>query len=325
MAEKRRAPIESPARIAIFAPSPVLTVTIETSGSSDDDIHLHAGGQGVWVGRMAALLGAEVTLCSALGGEAGCVLEALIRSQGQLVRPVPAAAPNGAYLHDRRGGKRKLIATVRSPVLKRHEIDQLYGAMTVAALASDVAVLTCTEDARVLAGDHYRRLAADLRRNEVPVIADLTGDALQAALAGGVSVLKLSHEELAKIASQPLDSPLRFAAEISLLVEGGADNVVISRASEPAIASIDSSLFELRGPTFEPLDHQGAGDSMVAALAVGMARGLDVPEALKMAVAAGALNVTRHGLGSGARGDIEQLAGAVKVQPLHEIVDKLNA
>ena len=55
---------------------------------------------------------------------------------------------------------------------------------------------------------------------------------------------------------------------------------------------------------------------MVAALAVGVARGLDLPAVLRLAVAAGALNVTRRGLGSGQSRDIERLAEGVQVRKL---------
>jgi 1-phosphofructokinase len=300
--------------VAVFAPSPVLTITVEGSPNSDDEIHLHPGGQGFWVARMAATLGGEVSLCAVLGGESGSVLRALIPSQGVELRDVSAPRPNGAYIHDRRSGERRPVASVSSPRLHRHAVDELFGAMTALALTSSVAVLTGSANEGVLPADVYRRLAGDLRRNGVPVIADLTGDALGSALAGGVDLLKLNHEELADIASGPLDSLARFAEEIERLRKRGADNVLISRADEPAIASIGGDLFELTGPLFEPLDHHGAGDSMTAALAVGVARGLDLEHALRLAVAAGALNVTRRGLGSGQRADIERLAEAVQVR-----------
>lgn len=48
--------------IAVFAPSPLLTITIELA-TDRPEVHLHAGGQGFWVARLAATLGAEVTLC----------------------------------------------------------------------------------------------------------------------------------------------------------------------------------------------------------------------------------------------------------------------
>jgi 1-phosphofructokinase len=300
------------ARMAVFAPSPVLTVTIESGGSSEDDeVHIHAGGQGFWVAHMAAVLGAEVTMCAPLGGETGRVLRALIECEGIRLRAIQTAAWNGSYVHDRRGGVRALVAQVGSPRLERHDLDALYGAMVAAALSSNVAVLTGPEHRDVLPGDLYRRLAADLRRNGATVIADLTHEALDAALAGGVDILKLSNQELGELSAGPLDSTEQYAAEIARLERRGADAVLISRAEQPALAGIHGTLLELPGPRFEPLDEHGAGDSMVAALAVGVSRALALPDALRLAVAAGALNVTRRGLGSGQRPDIERLAEQV--------------
>mgnify|MGYP001148470696 CR=1 FL=1 len=46
-------------QIVIFAPSPVLTVTIEDDPDGPD-VHFHAGGQGVWQARMLRRIGADV-------------------------------------------------------------------------------------------------------------------------------------------------------------------------------------------------------------------------------------------------------------------------
>ena len=192
-----------PPRVAVFAPSPVLTITVESLAPSEDEIHIHAGGQGFWVARLAAILGAEVTLCAALGGESGRVLGELLAGEGPQLRAVPAASPNGSYIHDRRSGMRETVAAVASPRLQRHEVDELFGAMTAAALTSDVAVLTGPEHERVMSSDVFRRLASDLRSNGVAVIGDLTGPALESALAGGLDLLKLSHEELGPLAEGP--------------------------------------------------------------------------------------------------------------------------
>ena len=47
----------------------------DRTGTDRPEVHLHAGGQGFWVARLAATLGAEVRLCCALGGEPGRVLK----------------------------------------------------------------------------------------------------------------------------------------------------------------------------------------------------------------------------------------------------------
>ena len=84
------------------------------------------------------------------------------------------------------------------------------------------------------------------------------------------------------------------------LLKEGASDVVVSRAEGGAIA-IAGRPAPARppGPVMTAIDGSGAGDSMTAALAFAQASGLAPEETLKLAVAAGAMNVTRHGLGSG--------------------------
>lgn len=111
MIAQQEAAVSEDVRSAVFAPSPVVTVTIEAVGGDDHpEVHFHAGGQGIWIARMMHQLGATVTLCAALGGETGAVLRALIEREGLELRAVPSDSWNGAYVHDRREGPREVIA-----------------------------------------------------------------------------------------------------------------------------------------------------------------------------------------------------------------------
>jgi 1-phosphofructokinase len=56
-------------------------------------------------------------------------------------------------------------------------------------------------------------------------------------------------------------------------------------------------------PELEAIDHRGAGDSMTAGVAAVLAAGGDVETAIRTGAAAGAVNVTRRGLGTG-RADV---------------------
>lgn len=64
------------------------------------------------------------------------------------------------------------------------------------------------------------------------------------------------------------------------------------------------------------MDEHGAGDSMFAGVAIGIGAGLDPEVAVKLGVAAGALNVARRGLGSGHLREVSSLANRVRVDPL---------
>jgi 1-phosphofructokinase len=307
---------ESPVpAICVFAPSPILTITVEGSPEGIPEVHLHPGGQGFWVARMATQLGAEVRFCAPFGGETGALVRNLIAEAGITVIPVESQAANGAYIHDRRGGEREVIVETPGAALGRHESDDLYTAALAEAISARVAILTGPARPGILADGMFARLARDLKDNGVAVVADLSGEQLQEV--AGLHTLKVSHEDLMRdgfVASEDL-------GELATLVSSftGADvaqNIIISRAEKAALAFIRGTAYEIVPPKFEPLDHRGAGDSMTAAVAVGISRGMPIDECLKLGAAAGALNVTRHGLGTGRRESVEKLALQVQVRPV---------
>ena len=208
------------------------------------------------------------------------------------------------------------VGETSSPPLSRHEADALFAAMVSASLDCGVAALTGPRSEELLAPDLYRRLAGDLTRNGCLVAADLSGRSLAAALAGGVDVLHLSERELGAHVGRPLDDGADTAAALREVRAQGARQVVVSRGSRSALALVDGVLLDVVGPVFEPLEHRGPGDSMFAAMVASLAEGRPIEDALRLGAAAGALNVTRRGLGSGARADIERLAGSVVLRPL---------
>jgi 1-phosphofructokinase len=302
-------------RVCVFAPTPLLTVTIEqpSSDRGDGEVHLHPGGQGFWIARMLLRLDIDVVVCAALGGETGPILRRLMADAGMTVVAVDAGS-NGAYVHDRRSGSRVEVAAMPAVRLSRHDVDDLYGATLVEALAASVTVLSGPEDgADVLPDDFYRRLTVDIRANGGRVVADLSGARLQAVVQGGVDVLKVSEEELER--DGLLATAGSVGAAMQQLVAGGAGSVIVSHGDERASALIDGELVQAIAPALEPVETRGAGDSLTAAVVAGLARGGSLADALRLGSAAGALNVTRRGLGSGGRDQIERLAERVRIEP----------
>lgn len=311
--QTRPAPADEPA-VAVFAPLLMLFVDIHQSSDDGTEIHLHAGGQGYWIARMVQALGVEVTPCAPVGGEPGLALRAIIDAEGMAARLIDSATANAVVIEDHRTDGPPLAAT-RFPPLGRHEIDELYSATVGASLRAGVCVLAGAHLAPVLSDDHFRRLVADLRKNDVVVVADVSGSPLRSALKSGVDVVKLNHEELVRDGWAAGDSVHAIADAIGRLRRAGAASVVVSRSHRSTIAGHVGGLVEVRSPNFEVLEGRGGGDSMTAALAAAAARGLPFEDGLRLAAAAGSLNVSRHGLGSGRRDSIEELAGHVVVRP----------
>jgi 1-phosphofructokinase len=303
-------------RVAVFSPAPLLSIELEPSDDTDADVHLHAGGQGFWVARMVRALRAHPLLCAPFGGESGRALCALIEHEGVEARAVEIEAANAVTMEDHRAHEPNLVVQTPVPRLGRHDIDELYTITVGAAIEAGTCVVAGAQNAQVLDNDVYRRLVADLVANDVHVVADLCGEPLRAALDGGLPLLKISHEELERDGWATGSDVDAVVKGIEALRRAGAHDVVVSRAGEPAIAAVDDRLVEVHAPQFEVVEPRGAGDSMTAGLGVALARGLGVDDALRLATAAGALNVTRHGLATGHADAIEQLATRVEVSDL---------
>ncbi|MFC7528694.1 1-phosphofructokinase family hexose kinase [Actinoplanes sp. GCM10030250] len=307
---------DDPGTVMVFAPVPQLTVTIE-QGPGDAELHVHPGGQGVWQARMCAGLGASVTLCAAVGGEIGEVISRSLHDEDIEVRRIQRSGASGWYVHDRRDGSRTAVAEHAGTPLGRHDLDELYSNALATGVRADVSILSGPASPEVVPAEVYRRLAGDLGALGSTVVADLSGDHLTAVLEGGVEFLKVSHEELIDAGRAPGDSVEALTEAARELHKQGAGSVLISRADQPGVALLDEDeplLVEL--PSLQVVDHRGAGDSMTAGVATVLARGGNLREAVRTGAAAGALNVTRHGLGTGRAEAIQQLTGRVRLTPI---------
>jgi 1-phosphofructokinase len=303
--------------VVVFGPSPMLSVTVEAVPAEGvDDIHLHAAGQGVWVARMAAALGAEVLLCAYIGGETGTVLRPLLEQLPIELRLVETGGPNGCYLHDRRSGHREPLAMSPGPALTRHEVDDLFSVACAAALDADVLAVCGAFPAEAMPVEVYGNLVADVRANGTPVIVDLSPPRLDSALEGRPELAKINDWELARYINGPVDTPDRMRAGAERLLEAGAGAVIITRAEEPALVVRNGRAWELTPPRFERGAREGCGDSMMGALAASMATGAEWEETIRTGAAAGAANFLRSGLGSADPAVVSDLARKVELRPL---------
>jgi 1-phosphofructokinase len=304
--------------IAIFAPHPLLTVTLEREGPAREQVHFHAGGQGVWVARMASCLGAETVLCGFRGGETGELLESMLRRLPGRQRLVQTASTSGCYVTDRRSGQREVLTCTLSDPPSRHEVDALFSATCAEAITAGWLIVTNPMPADALPIELYGDLIADARAAGCRTLVDLSAPRLDSALRGGPDLVKLNDWELAEFVQGPVSDPAEMLAAARQLIERGARRVLVTRGPEPALV-IDEQRVRLLRPT--PLTRgfrEGCGDSMLGALAASWAAGESFDHALRMGAAAGAANFLRHGLGSASRDVVEQLLGSVSLEELTE-------
>jgi len=234
-------------RVAIFAPDPLLSVTIEARGDADE-LHLHPAGQGVWVARMAAELGAMPVLCSLVGGETGATLLPLLDALPGAGRITHTAGSSGSYVVDRRGGERRVVATALRPAPQRHEIDDLVAETVATALGSTLLVMCNPYPAEGLPDEVYETIVADVKAAGIPVLVDLSSPRLDRTLSSRPDLVKLNDWELAGYVRGPVDGPLALEAARALQ-DAGARTVAVTRAEAPILVlPADGEPFEIVPP-----------------------------------------------------------------------------
>jgi 1-phosphofructokinase len=300
------------ADVLIFAPAPLLTVTLE-GDHPDGDLHVHSGGQGVWQARMLRTLGRSVSIVGTFTGESGRVVRHLLADEGIEVHALHREGRGPAYVHDRRTGRRTAIAELAGDPLSRHDLDELYAAVLREAMACRLVILSGPSD-DILSDDVYRRLAADLAAERVPVVVDLAGPRLRAALAGTVRLAMVSDSELRESGELRGDTLEEVIAAGRRLRDAGARSVVVTRADEPLVLINGEHAHLVRVPRMQEVDATGAGDSLLAAIVSALVEDEPLLEAVALGAAAGALNVTRHGLGTGDPEAIHRLRKRVTVE-----------
>lgn len=304
-------------KVAVFSPNPMLSITLEAlTAEGGDDIHIHPAGQGVWVARMAAELGADSVLCGFIGGEVGNVLRPLLEELPIELRLVETVSASGAYIHDRRSGEREPVGQSAAFPPSRHEVDDLFSVSVAAALDCDLLAVCGPYPEEGVPLEIYSGLVADLKANGVPVIVDLSSPRLDRSLEGRPDLVKINDWQIAGYVNGPVDTEERMLAAMERVQTAGAGTVIVTRAGDPALAMRDGEVWEVTPPKFERGAREGCGDSMFGALSATIAAEREWEDVLRLSAAAGATNFLRSGLGTGARTVIEELAPRVQLRPL---------
>jgi tagatose 6-phosphate kinase len=261
-----------------------LDVTYQVPGVDWDGVnrvsavHRRAGGKGVNVARVLAALGRDVLVTGLAGGPTGRAIEADLRA---------ARLPSALYGID--GDSRATLAvTDPDHTALFNEPGPEVTPDELAGFVRHYSSLLATADAVVLSGslprgvpaDTYATLAAIAADRGVPSIVDADGDPLRHAPKGRPSILKPNADELAR--AVPGGTPAE-----------GAGAVVVSMGADGLMAVTGEGTFAARMPYTVRGNPTGAGDSLVAGLALGLVEPDPWPDRLRRAAALGAAAVAR--------------------------------
>ncbi|MFI7123741.1 1-phosphofructokinase family hexose kinase [Amycolatopsis sp. NPDC049868] len=262
--------------IVTVTPNTALDVTYTVDGLRAGDVHRvrearhRAGGKGVNVARVLHALGADVRAIFTAGGTTGSAVVGDLAAAGIPASAVPIGGETRRTITVLADDGSVTLLNEPGPRLTEDE----WQTFATAVRAREPDVLVCSGSLPPGAGGYAGLLDAKLS------ILDTSGEALLAGLAGKPSVVKPNADELREVTG--LRDPVAAAAELR---KAGAGAVVVSLGAEGLLAVTGSGTWHAAPSTVLSGNTTGAGDAVVAALALGLSRAESWQDILRRAVA----------------------------------------
>ncbi len=290
---------------------------VETERKLRTDIPIYEpGGGGVNVAKVARSLGAETNLVVALGGHTGSRVADLIAAEENACDVVTLATETrqSVTIASRASG-RQYRFVFPGARLTHEEEQRFHHTVVAAADGANVVVLSGSLPPGVDVG-LYRSIIEDLP--DTPVIVDTSGPAFVQAARSHPALLKPSVNELSGVVGRTLANEADYLDAVREVLAGGkADAIAVSLGPAGALlVRRNGEIYRVRPPAVRPVSAVGAGDSMVAAIAVELANSGDLVAAIGAGVGAGTAAVLTPGSQLCRPQDAAKLADQVIVEPV---------
>ncbi len=265
------------------------------------------GGGGVNVSRAIKKLGGNSQLFYPAGGLTGKRLQELLDEEGLNHRPFPIEGmirESLVILEESTG--RQYRFGMPGPKLRKKEWEQFLQELSAMEPPPDYVVASGSLP-RGVPPDFYAQIARVGKKKGTKTIVDVSGKALKEALEEGVFLIKPNVREFRELVGEEIKES-QIKAEAQKMVDSGRCEVlVISLGAAGALAVSKDFAERIVPPTVPIISKVGAGDSMVAGIVFGLARGKPLRESILFGVAAGTAAVMTPGTELCRREDAERL------------------
>ncbi len=267
-------------------PKPGETVT-------DAVLSTHNGGKGANQAAAAALLGGSVVLLGRVGDDGfGGPLVRALEEKGvdtALIEEAPDSSTGTAFITVTEDGENSItVAPGANRRLTPEDVDAARGSIAGAAvLVAQMEVpRECVARAVEVAGEVGTRAILNLAPPfNVP-----------RAVLEGLDPLVVNEHEAAFLLDEGVEGSEVALAAASTLLALGPKSAVVTVGADGAVFAVGEDAGHVPAPEADVVvDTTGAGDAFVGALALRLARGASLEQAVSYAVRAGSAAVTREG------------------------------
>ena len=290
--------LDKTVEIPDFAPGRVNRITA---------LRTDPGGKGLNVSKVIAKLGGDSEAFVLLGGSAGRAVATALEGLGVRCHIAWGEGETRTNL--------KIVDPVRRINTDINEpgfavppalTDGLLDRLTAALRPGDIVVLAGSLPPGAPA-DTYATWITRCKAAGARVFLDADGAALAEGLRAKPFLVKPNDEELSRLLGRELRGVPALADAARQLVASGVENVVVSMGGAGAIYANADMLLRTEGLRVPVRSTVGAGDSVVAALALALGRGMPLHDAAVLSTAVGAANVMCSGTQAAERSAVEAL------------------
>jgi 1-phosphofructokinase family hexose kinase len=281
-----------------------------------------AGGKGINVARALKRMGVPVVATGLAGGRTGTLIVEELTAEAILNDFVRIA-----------GESRTSTAVVDTTTGSYTEINEWgphVSDVELAILIEKLHYLGNGADYVVFAGslprgvdtDFYAEAIRDLKRRGIQTVLDSEGEPLRLGTEAEPWLVSPNQPEAESLVGQELNDDEDYMMALDAIAERGAQNVMITLESGCVARFREerrTRRFRARTPRLEARSAVGSGDTLLAGLIAARLQGQTTDEALRTAVASGAVSTLEVGAGRFEPRDVARLAGQVQLEELEPV------
>ena len=293
--------------------NPALDKTVEIPGMALDTVNritamrTDPGGKGINVSKVIAKLGGTSVALALLGGGTGrAIADALeemgLRCELQFVEGETRTNLKVVDPVNHTNTDLNEPGISVTPAVLDGLLDRLVGLLQ----PGDLVVLSGSLP-KGAPGDTYYTWVARCKEAGAKVFLDADGALLAEGLRAAPDLVKPNQDELSRLVGHPLETVEALADAAGALLADGVQKVVVSMGGKGALYVTRDTVLYAEGLKVPVGSTVGAGDSVVAALAVAETQGLSLEDTVRLSTATGAANVMCSGSQAAERSVIEEL------------------
>jgi 1-phosphofructokinase len=273
-----------------------------------------AGGKGINVSMMIRELGGKSIATGFMGNDK--FIENTLSEKGI----------ECDFVHINAGSRTNIkIAEEDGTVTEINESGFTVSNQDVEKLLNKLEIYACAENIFVLSGsipkgvdnDIYYKITKLAHSKGAKVIADADGELFKTVLAANPDYIKPNNEELSRFADIKITTDKNeLLTAAKSIAKNGIPNIVVSLGAKGALFMLGDYAASCPPLNVKPKSTVGAGDSMVAALALAYDENMSQEDTVKLCMAASAAAVTTQGTTPPSKELVQSLLKDVIISPI---------